>query len=98
MELLDQIGATTRPTKKRRADESSRGNVLRELLRAAVEHKQPPSISKEETLKFIAELSERGIPAQATYKIRYGMDVLAHFSVQNPTKDVAVEIAKILRS
>jgi hypothetical protein len=51
-----------------------------------------------ETLKFIEELSERGIPAQATYKIRYGMDVLAHFSIQKPTKDVAVEIAKILRS
>ena len=98
LELLDQIGATTRPAQKRRADRSSRRNVLRELLVAAVDHKQPPPISKEETLRFIAELSERGILAHATYRLRYGMDVLAHFSIQKPTHDVAAEIAKILRS
>lgn len=72
-------------------------DILKQLVRAAVEEAAFPSLSEQETDVYLRHLSSRGIPVKASYWSRSGRKILAGFKITHRSREIDAEIDRILK-
>jgi hypothetical protein len=73
--------------------------ILKQLVRGAIEGSELPALSKDETELYISHLRTRGITAKATYWERDGREALAFFKITDTdtTSQIRAAINRILK-
>jgi hypothetical protein len=71
--------------------------ILKQLVRGAIEGSELPALSKEETELYVSHLQTRGIIAKATYWERDGRQTLAFFKIADTTPRIRAAIDRILK-
>jgi hypothetical protein len=71
--------------------------ILKQLVRGAIEGSELPALSKEETELYVSHLRTRGIIAKVTYWHREGREALAFFKITHTTPEIHAAIDRILK-
>jgi hypothetical protein len=72
--------------------------ILKQIVRAALDGTKPPELSKQETDVYIRTLFLRGITAIAGYHSTNGVQTLAKVFIPSRSAVIDAEIEKILKS
>jgi hypothetical protein len=71
-------------------------DILKQLVRAAVEGSGFPSLGEQETDGYLRHLLSRGIPAKASYWNRNARKILAAIKITHRSREIDAEIDQIL--
>jgi hypothetical protein len=71
--------------------------ILKQLLRGAIEGSELPALSRQEAEFYVIHLRTRGILAKATYWERDGDQALAFFRITNRSPKIDAKIVRILK-
>ena len=71
--------------------------ILKQLVRGAIEGWELPVLSKDETQLYISHLRTLGVTAKATYWERDGREVLAFFKIADTTPKIRAAIDRMLK-
>jgi hypothetical protein len=72
--------------------------ILKQVVRAALDGAKPPELSKQETDVYIRTLFVRGITAIAAYTNIKGVQTVAKISIPNRSPEIAAKLEEILNS
>jgi hypothetical protein len=94
IQALEMLQVLARVLRERYAMDK---DILKQLVRAAVEEAAFPSLSEQETDVYLRHLSSRGIPMKASYWSRNGRKILAGVKITHRSREIDVAIDRILK-
>jgi hypothetical protein len=72
--------------------------ILKQVIRAALDGTKPPELSKQETDVYIRTLFVRGITAIAAYQNANGVQTVVKVSIPNRSPETVAKLEEILNS